>query len=155
MENANASNYINLHTQGIGYLSRVREVVVKGRRSSFWSADINMMHGEKGVDQGITYVPFQVNPTNQETVDLLKEYATLSNDKNFSLMVQVRIGDFYPETFTMTKGDKAGQIRTVLKGRLILITGIWVKDKNQPNAGFEQVYERPSAAQEAVQPVEN
>lgn len=143
MENTNASNYINLHAQGIGYISRIREVTLKGRRSAFWSADINMMHGEKGVDNGITYVPFQVNAINQETIDLLQRLEEKSNNKDFSVMVSIRIGDFYPETFTLSKGPNAGQVKTILKGRLILITNIWIKDRRQAEAKFEQVYERP------------
>lgn len=153
MENTTASNYVNLHAQGLGYLSRVREVTVKGRRSSFWSADINMMHGEKGVENGITYVPFQVNPANQETIDLLKQYEAESNNKDFAVMVATRIGDFYPETYTLSRGQNAGQVKTVLKGRLILITGIWIKDKRQSGARFEQVYERPKAV--PIQSLEN
>jgi len=140
------TNYINLHAQGIGFLKRVREVKLnKGRKTSFWSADISMMHGETGVDNGITYVQFQVNPANQECADIIQHYAEQANSSDFSVRIGARVSDFFPETFTLTKGANAGQIRTVLKGRLLLIFNVWVKDKRHPNAQFELVYERPRA----------
>jgi hypothetical protein len=151
MSNQSQSNYINLITEGIGYLSRAREVTVgKGRNSTFWSADINMMHGEKGVDNGIRYVPFQVNPANQEAESVLEKFAELSNSKNHKVMVRVRVGDYYPETYTKTQGVNAGQVATVLKGRLLMITHVWVTDKSVANSRPEMVYERPEkeAAQE-------
>lgn len=140
-----ASNYINLHAQGIGFLKRVREVqLTRGRKTSFWSADISMMHGETGVDNGITYVNFQVNPANQECVDIIKYFSEEANSNDFSVRIAARVSDFFPETFTQTKGANAGQIRTVLKGRLILITHVWVKDKRQ-DTEYVLEYERPRA----------
>ena len=47
------SNYINLHTVGIGYISRVRKVEVR-KGNAFYAASIRAMFGEKGVKDGVS-----------------------------------------------------------------------------------------------------
>lgn len=144
------SNYINLHAVGIGYLKRIRNVKVRG--GSFVGCSINAMHGEKGVDDGIRYTPFDVKATTQEMANILQQFMADSNDPKMRLMVQFKIGDFTPESFTLQNGDRAGQIGINLKGRLIQIYKIWSKDVGG-NGKFELVYERP--AKDDLTPAEN
>ena len=49
-------------------------------------------------------------------------------------MVQFKIGDPYIDTFTYQSGDKAGQLGTSMKGRLLKINRVWVKSLAQGGA---------------------
>lgn len=136
-----SSNYIDLHVSGIGYLSRVREVSVR-KGSPFMAATIRAMHGEKGVKDGIQYVPFDVKAATDDTAQVLWNLQQMANDKSLLVMVQFKIGDFYIDSFKYTSGDKAGETGTMLKGRLIKIRNAWVKTKGQggDQEGWKNVY---------------
>jgi Protein of unknown function (DUF3577) len=148
MSTSKSSNYIDLQTSGIGYLSRIRTVTVR-KGKPFVACSINAMHGEKGTDEGITYVPFDVKAVNAEVEGVLRTLETAANSKDKVVMVRFRVGDFYPDSYTIAGGDRAGEMRIVLKGRLLFITHAWVKTKG--DAEMQLVYERPRAAA----PVEN
>ena len=95
-----ASNYINLHAQGIGYLSRVRNVVPR-KGGSFVACSINAMFGEKGVKDGVQYTAFDVKAVNEEVAELLKQAQADANNKDRIVMVRFRISDFYPDSYTI------------------------------------------------------
>lgn len=140
------SNYIDMHTSVLGYASRIREVSVR-KGSPFMAVNIRGMHGEKGAQDGITYVPFDVKATTVETDQLLRQMMADANDPNLRMMVQVKIGDFYPECFTQTKGDRAGELVTVLRGRLLQINRVWIKPaKGDEQQGWKLAYEHPRVA---------
>ncbi len=48
-----SGNFINLLTQGIGYLSRIRTVTPKRSKDSFLACTINAMHGNKDEKNGM------------------------------------------------------------------------------------------------------
>jgi hypothetical protein len=135
MTNANASNYINLHVQGIGYLGRVREVTVR-KGPNFMSATINAMSGEKGVSNGIQYTPFDVKGTGKDVAELLKRFQADAADENKRVTVQFTISDPGIHTFTYQSGARQGQAGTVIKGRLLKIQRVWIKDLSK--GGDEQ-----------------
>lgn len=146
-QKAASDNYVNLHTTGIGYVSRVREVAVR-KGKPFMSATIRAMHGEKGVNDGMNFVPFDVKASTEDAEWHLRELkAVLDNNPDCKVMVQFKIGDFYIDSFKYTSGEKAGQTGTMLKGRLLQIYRVWTKDKNQRGeyAGWNMVYEKPRA----------
>jgi hypothetical protein len=149
MSNQSASNYINLQTAGIGYLGRVRKVSVK-KGPPFVACSINAIHGENGVEGGYTYVPFDVKAVNEETEGLLNHFMADANNEKRVVKVCFRIGDYYLDSYQVTKGPNAGQTRTVLKGRLLLITHVWVKDKGAEGP-MELAYERPKNVPAAEQ----
>lgn len=141
--NGRSSNFIDLHTSGLGYISRVREVPVR-KGKPFMAASIRAMHGEKGVEDGIQYVPFDVKAMTPETIWCLKELAGYANSDSHRVMVQFKIGDFYIDTFRYTTGTKAGETATMLKGRLLQIYAVWVKEIGDGNeqSGWNKIYDR-------------
>ena len=141
------SNFINLHVNGLGYLKRVRDVKVRGS-NPFMACSISAMFGEKGVKDGIQYTPFDVKAVSEQAEEVLKTFAADANNKNKRLMVQFKIGDPYIDTFTYQSGDKAGQLGTSMKGRLLKINRVWVKNIAQSEgsddqAGWKLAYELP------------
>ena len=120
-----ASSYINLTTEGIGYLSRAREVTAKRAKDSFLACTINAMHGNKDETDGIQYVKFDVRVSGSKAIEVVKKLMTASNDDSSKVIVSFKIGDYYIDTFTYTKGAKAGQTGTCMKGRLLRLN--WAK----------------------------
>lgn len=117
--NEASSNYIDLHTRGMGYLSRVREVKPK-KGHPFLAASINAFHGEKGGE--MTYVKFDVRVSGGEADKVMRsQLMDVANDKDKKVVIGFNIGDIFIDTFTYEKGDKAGQQGTVLKGRLLRV----------------------------------
>ena len=129
------SNYINLHVTGLGYLKRIREVKLKGKGTKpFMACSISAMFGEKGVEGGVQYTPFDVKAVSAQAEEVLKAFAAVASNPNKRLMVQFKIGDPYIDTFTYQSGDKAGQLGTSMKGRLLKINRVWVKSLAQGGA---------------------
>jgi hypothetical protein len=153
MQNANAtsnsSNYYNLHTRGVGYLGRVRKVTVR-KGAPFWSAMINALSGEKGVEGGVQYTPFDVKAVGKDTEALMEQFQAVAADDTKRVLVQFTIGDATIHSFTYQQGPRQGQAGTTMKGRLLKIQRVWVKDltKNEGDeAGNKLVYVDPSVEQ--------
>lgn len=141
------NNYVDMHTHGLGYLSRVREVPVR-KGQPFMSASISAFHGEKGVKDGMMFVPFDVKATSEQAREVLKQFEAQANDRdNCKVMVRFRIGDQYIDSYTFTKGDRAGQTGMQLKGRLLFVSHVWVKAKGQDSYALAYEYQAPAAEQ--------
>lgn len=138
------SNYVDMHTVGLGYLSRVRDVAVR-KGKPFLSASISAFHGEKGVDDGLTFVPFDVKAASEQTRQVLKQFETQANDRDCKVMVRFKIGDQYIDSYTITKGDRAGQTGLMLKGRLLFVSHVWIKAKGQDSYALAYEYKAPPA----------
>lgn len=119
--------YFDLHTSGIGYMSRLRLVQPdksKGQKfKPFWSVSISAICGE---ENDVKYVKFDLNIKGdqaKQAMDVLKPY--LIDDEGKSLdnkvLVGFRVGDAIPEIYTVTKEGKPEQ-RVCLKGRLLKLT---------------------------------
>ncbi len=117
--------YFDLHTQGIGYLNRVRKVTPK-RSKPFWAVDISALHGSA---DNVEYTRFDCRVSGrkaQEIIELLEQ--AIKDDKK--VLVGFKIGDIYPDVFVYQSGDKQGQTGVSLKGRLLQIT--WAKIDGNP-----------------------
>jgi len=134
------SDYIDLHTQGIGIARRYR--IVKPKKGApFTSVSISAMFGEKGVQDGISFVPYDVKAVTQQALEVLTEFQGVINDPNKTVLVRFQIGDAYPDTYQLTQGKNAGDTRFVLKGRLLKITHLWAKSKDAADeGGYELLY---------------
>jgi hypothetical protein len=139
------NNFVDMHTVGLGYLSRVREVPVR-KGKPFMSASISAFHGEKGVQDGLTYVPFDVKAASEQCKEVLKQFEAQANDRDCKVMVRFKIGDQYIDSFTFTKGDRAGQTGMQLKGRLLFVSHVWVKAKGQDSYALAYEYQAPAEA---------
>ena len=151
------SNYIDLHVQGLGYISRVNTVVPNGRKKdAFLRATINAMHGERGVEEGIKYVQFDVIARTEQAYEVLKKIEDQCNDPDSQVMVQFKVGDIMPTSFLQTKGKNAGQTKLALQGRLLKIYNVWLKKRNADSnekSSYALIYEMPKqSAPEADAP---
>lgn len=128
MSEANqAKKYFDLHLCGLGYLSRVREVASSGRAKAkpFLACSIAAFHGDPDVENGIVYLNLDLIVSGDKAKDVIMTYADDANDRDRKVLVCFRAGDHYISTYEIKKGDRAGQMGTVLKGRLLKVS--WVK----------------------------
>lgn len=122
----NSSNdFFDLHTSGVGYVNRIREVPVK-RGDSFWACDIAALHGAKD-DVQTTRFDCRVNGSEAEKLIMRCEQAVTDEKK---VLIGFKLGDLYAETFVYEKGDKKGQTGISLKARLLYISWIKVDGEN-------------------------
>ena len=135
-----ATSYFNLHTVGIGYLNRVREVQVR-RGQPFMACDIAALHG---ASDAVEYTRFDCKVAGGEADRLIRLYMEAVKAEK-KVLLSFRIGDLWIDPFLYEKGDKQGQPGASLKGRLLFID--WIK----VNGKFE--YKAP-ARQEATAPAE-
>lgn len=149
---AEGSNYFNLHTNGIGYANRARDIKPK-KGESFMAVSISGMFGEKNVKDGISYVPYDVKAVTAQAEDVLRQFMADINDQDKKVLVRFQIGDAYIDSFTYSNGPKAGQMGMTMKGRLLKVTHVWVKDAGQDDGKNVLVYDLAAiqAAQAASQ----
>ena len=127
----NQTKYYDLHTQGIGYVNRVRAVPVK-RGEPFWACNISALHG---AEDSIEYTNFDCRVSGSEAAKVINRLDNACQE-NKKILIGFKIGDLYPETFTYKSGNKAGEMGISLKARLLYIG--WVK------VDGESVYKAPS-----------
>lgn len=109
--------YFDLHTSGVGYLSRVREVKVK-KGELFLCVDISALRGSS---EAVEYTRFDCRVSGGEAASVIHRLRADIEAKK-KVLVGFKIGDLYAETFTYEKGDKAGQMGISLKAHLLRLT---------------------------------
>lgn len=112
--------YIDVHTTGIGYVNRIRDVSPK-KGDAFLACTIAALSGKRN-DPDYTY--YDVKVAGKDAQHLIRRCVNaVTNQQN--VLVGFVIGDAYPEAFTYTKGSKAGQQGLQMKGRLLYVK--WIK----------------------------
>ncbi|MCU7804146.1 MAG: DUF3577 domain-containing protein [Candidatus Thiodiazotropha sp. (ex Lucinoma borealis)] len=117
---SNSSNdYFDLHTSGLGYLQRAREVKPgPGKRfTPFWAVDINAIHGPKNA---VNFVYFDCRVSGTEAMHVIQDLVSEINNRDRKVLVSFKIGDLLPDIY-----DKNGETRISLKARLLRVA--WVK----------------------------
>ena len=121
---SNGKRYFDLHTTGLGYLNRVREV--KPRKGDpFLSCDISAIHGPS---DDVEYCRFDVKVTGAGAKHLIRQYGNQVK-ANRKVLIGFRLGDlwldkfFYPADYR--DPEKAGKPGVSLKARLLFIS--WIK----------------------------
>ena len=121
--------YFDLHLTGLGYLSRVREVTSAGqgraRARPFLACSIAAFHGDPEVQNGIVYLNLDLIVSGEKARDAILSVMNDANDRDVKVLVGFRAGDHYISTYEIRQGDRAGQMGTVLKGRLLKV--FWIK----------------------------
>lgn len=112
--------YFNLHTQGIGYISRIRTVTPK-KGDPFLACDINALNGPSDSPD---YRRFDVIVTGTEAQHLVRRCENAANGDR-KVLIGFRLGDLWPDLFTYSSGDKKGTQGVSLKARLLYIS--WIK----------------------------
>ncbi|WP_425914614.1 STY4534 family ICE replication protein [Pseudomonas sp. GWSMS-1] len=144
-----AITYFNLHTSGIGYLNRVREVPVR-RGPPFMACDIAALHG---ASDAVEYTRFDCKVAGGEAERLIRQYwdAVKSEKK---VLLSFRIGDLWIDPFLYEKGEKQGQPGASLKGRLLLIDWLKVDGKLEYKAPARQEATAPAEPAASTEPAE-
>lgn len=119
-QTSSETRYFDLHTTGIGYLNRIREVAVR-KGKPFMAVTIAALHGASD-DVEYSYIDCKV--TGSEAERLIRRCQQAVNEQR-KVLVSFRIGDIWTDAFTYTKGDKKGQPGACLKGRLLFLH--WIK----------------------------
>jgi len=119
---ASANQYFDLHTTGIGYLSRVRTVDLKAKgrnkAQSFLACSIAAFFGESN---NVNYTYYDVKVVGEKAIEVVNDLMEAANDKDRKVIIVFTLGDTYVDTFTYTKGDNIGKVGFQTKGRLLKI----------------------------------
>ena len=117
--------YFDLHTQGIGYLNRIREVTPK-EGTPFLSVTIAALRGS--VDN-VQYTHFECTVSGKKAQEIVRQL-TSAVEGNSKVLIGFTLSDLNAESFTFKNGDKAGETGISLKSRLLRIA--WAKVDGQP-----------------------
>ncbi|MDZ5738077.1 STY4534 family ICE replication protein [Pseudomonas asiatica] len=118
---SNEAKFFDLHTTGIGYLNRIREVKPRGKGKPFWAVTVAALRGST---DNAEYTYIDCNAVGAEAETLIKR-CQQAVEAGKKVLVSFRIGDMWADAFTYEKGEKKGQAGASLKGRLLFIG--WIK----------------------------
>lgn len=119
MSNEN-DKYFDLHTTGIGYLNRVREVTPK-EGTPFLAVTVAAIHGSAS---NVQHTYFECGVYGEQAQKLVRELKP-AVEGDSKVLIGFTLSNLKAESFTFKQGDKAGQTGVNLKARLIKIA--WVK----------------------------
>ena len=114
---SNQKSYFDIHTSGIGYIQRAREVPVKGGRKAqpFLARTIAALVGPAN-DPILRY--FDVKVSGTEAKKLVQNYIGVDDPKHRPL-VRFRLGDLWVDPFIRPSGEHKGKAAASLKARLL------------------------------------
>ena len=119
------TKYFDLHTQGLGYLNRLRDVT-PNEGTPFLSVTIAALRGS--VDNA-QYTHFECRVSGKKAQELVRQLKPTVEGSS-KVLVGFTLSDLHAETFTFKNGDKAGETGISLKTRLLRIA--WAKVDGQP-----------------------
>ena len=125
MSTNETKQYFDLHTTGIGYLNRVREVTPK-EGTPFLSVTIAALRGS--VDNA-QYTHFECHVSGKQAQQIVRQLKP-AVEGSLKVLIGFTLSDLFAESFTFKNGDKAGQTGISLKARLLRIA--WAKVDGQP-----------------------
>ncbi|MBZ0071902.1 MAG: DUF3577 domain-containing protein [Gammaproteobacteria bacterium] len=125
MSNNETTKYFDLHTNGMGYLNRVREVTPE-EGTPFLSVTIAALRGS--VDN-VQYTYFECHVSGKKAQEIVRQLKSAVEGK-LKVLIGFTLSDLYAESFTYKNGDKAGETGVSLKARLLSIA--WAKVDGQP-----------------------
>lgn len=114
------TKYFDLHTTGIGYLNRLREVTPR-KGKPFMAVTVAAL---KGSADAVEYTYFDCNVVGEDAEKQIRR-CQQAVDAEMKVLVGFRIGDIWPDMFTYQNGPRQGQTGVSLKGRLLYIG--WIK----------------------------
>ena len=104
MSNNESTKYFDLHTNGIGYLNRVREVTPE-EGTPFLSVTIAALRGS--VDN-VQYTHFECSVSGKKAQEIVRQLKSAVEGK-LKVLIGFTLSDLYAEPFTFKNGDKAGE----------------------------------------------
>ncbi|PMU26036.1 MULTISPECIES: STY4534 family ICE replication protein [unclassified Pseudomonas] len=120
MTTSSEKTFFDLHITGLGYLNRVREVKPK-KGDPFLACDIAALNGPS---DDVSYVRFDTRVSGSEAQHLVRRCIEAVEAEK-KVMIGFRLSDLWADTFTYTKGKRAGEQGVSLKARLLFIS--WIK----------------------------
>jgi len=117
-------SFFDLHITGLGYLNRIREVKPK-KGDAFLACDIAALNGPS---DDVAYVRFDTRVSGSEAQHLVRR-CIQAVDAEKKVMIGFRLGDLWTDTFTYSKGKRAGEQGVSLKARLLFVS--WIKVDGQ------------------------
>ena len=124
MSTNETTKYFDLHTDGLGYLNRIREVTPK-EGIPFLSVTIAALRGS--VDN-VQYTHFECRVSGKQAHDIVRKLKPAVED-SAKVLIGFTLSDLYAEAFTFKNGDKAGETGISLKARLLRVA--WAKVDGQ------------------------
>lgn len=125
MSNNESSKYFDLHTSGIGYLNRIREVTPR-EGTPFLSVTIAALRGS--VDNA-QYTHFECRVSGSQAQKVIRQVQPALEGK-LKVLIGFTLSDLYADTFIFKSGDKTGETGVSLKARLLRVS--WAKVDGQP-----------------------
>ena len=125
MSTNETTKYFDLHTTGLGYLNRIRQVTPRDGKP-FLSVTLAALRGS--VDNA-QYTLFECRVSGKQAQDLVRQLMPAVVGKA-KVLLGFTLSDLYAEAFTFKSGDKAGETGVSLKARLLRIA--WAKVDGQP-----------------------
>ena len=125
MSNTETTKYFDLHTSGIGYINRIREVTPKAGKP-FLSVSLAALRGS--VDN-VQYTHFECRVSGKQAQQIVHQLKPAVEGK-LKVLIGFTLSDLYAETFIFKHGDLAGETGISLKTRLLRIA--WAKVDGQP-----------------------
>ncbi|MGL4667669.1 MAG: STY4534 family ICE replication protein [Saezia sp.] len=116
----NENTYFNIHTSGIGYLSRIRTVEPK-KGDPFLCCTIAALVGPSNQ---VEYRYFDLRVSGEEAKGLIARCQNAVEAEK-KVIIGFRLGDLWVDQFVYEKGNKKGQTGYTLKGRLLKVN--WIK----------------------------
>jgi len=120
MTTTNNKSFFDLHITGLGYLNRIREITPK-KGDGFLACDIAALNGPS---DDVSYVRFDTRVSGSEAQNLVRRCIEAVGAEK-KVMIGFRLGDLWTDTFTYSKGKRAGEQGVSLKARLLFIN--WIK----------------------------
>ncbi|MCB1818604.1 MAG: DUF3577 domain-containing protein [Burkholderiaceae bacterium] len=120
MTTSTDKSYFDLHITGLGYLNRIREVKPK-KGDAFLACDIAALNGPS---DDVSYVRFDTRVSGSEAQHLVRR-CIQAVDAEKKVTIGFRLGDLWTDTFTYSKGKRAGEQGVSLKARLLFVS--WIK----------------------------
>lgn len=120
MTTSTEKSFFDLHITGLGYLNRIREVKPK-KGEPFLACDIAALNGPSN---DVSYVRFDTRVSGTDAQHLIRRCIDAVEAEK-KVMVGFRLGDLWTDTFTYSKGKRAGEQGVSLKARLLFVS--WIK----------------------------
>lgn len=139
---ASETKYFNLHVNGIGYITTIRQV--DGPKGQFLTAVINALSGPQ---DNPAYVRFDTTVVGDNTVSLIKR-CMKSVDEDKKVLIGFTLSNLTPDIFTLSKGEHAGEQRVSLKARLLNVD--WIKVGKEMVYKAEKTQSTPPSSQQAA-----
>ena len=147
MNPSSEKSYFDLHITGLGYLNRIREVQPR-KGDAFLACDIAALNGPSDSPD---YRRFDVRVSGSEAQHLIRR-CQQAVEAERKVLIGFRLGDLWADTFTYSKGKRAGEQGVSLKARLLFVSWIKVDGqlvyKAEPKATDDTSPEPVSAAAE-------